>query len=1019
MSASRLSALRTRLLGERSLPWIVAAVVIAIGLAGLAAIDGVVRDNDRQSARLLILDRLTAVRARLEGTLNSTLLLSHGLASVIATNPEVSRQELASIGRELLAGQPQIENISIARDLVVTQSIARDGAEHRLGQKILEIVDFREAIQRAIGRRQDVLAGPFAEPNGHLVLAGRTPVFLAAAAADRSLSPLWGVITLVIDAERLFADAGLNDPNLPIQIAIRGKDGLGPFGAVFLGDENVFAGDGVQLDVVLPGGRWQVAAIRKPGAGLVATHEGPLRILGLLVTLLSAALSFAMTRSVVTQRHARERLHAIVAATPFAGGICRSSDGKILYANASIGDYFGLPQRDILGRGLVEFLADPADGRMLIDGASQLGGVRGREVRLRRSGGGWALAAASPMTYDGEQAVFVAFSDLTAFRAQQSRIEQLVAHERTLAAVLHLALQSGSLDEFLSQALDHVSGFISRLPGARCCGFELLPAGEETPTLLTRVVGSPLSSDQAAACCVALAGALPAGLTSLPSSTGCGKFSCHRFPVSLGEVALGAVAVGVEPGSRLEGEDLTFLERIAEALAIGLVHRRAEREIANLAFRDPLTNLPNRRMLMGRLQHEISVAARLGIFGAVLYIDLDRFKNLNDALGHSFGDSLLLQVGQRLCENLRESDTVSRVGGDEFVVLLPGLSHSLPSAATGAYNTAEKLRHALSAPYDLNGPIHHLTPSIGLALFPHDASDVEGLLKHADTAMYHSKLEGRNTIRFFEPSMQAAAERRLALENELRQALGNGEFSLAYQPLVLADKRVAGAEALLRWRHPVRGNVPPNEFIPVAEETGLIVEIGRWVLETAVAQVKTWEDAGILEPGQHVAVNISPRQFHQQDFSAMVGEIIRDRKVDPARIVLEITEGVLIKDPVSVVSKMEELHGTGVRFYIDDFGTGYSSMSYLKRLPVHGLKIDQSFVRDLGVDPSDGVIIEAIIGLARRFNLVVVAEGVETEAQLAFLNFRGCTTFQGYHFSRPIPPESFAELYLQGVGATA
>ncbi len=440
--------------------------------------------------------------------------------------------------------------------------------------------------------------------------------------------------------------------------------------------------------------------------------------------------------------------------------------------------------------------------------------------------------------------------------------------------------------------------------------------------------------------------------------------------------------------------------------------RSAEAEAARLAFHDALTGLPNRRSLIEKLQQEAAMAARLDRHGALLFVGLDHFKQLNDALGHAVGDALLVEVARRLQRALRRTDMVSRMGGDEFGVLLLGLGADADSAARAALDMTDKLRAALRAPYDLGGQRLHISASIGITLLPDDAAEAEALMRHADTALHHAKADGRDSVHFFQPAMHAAVLTQHELENDLRQALVEQQFSLVYQPVFNTTGRLVGAEALLRWRHPRRGSVPPCEFIPVAEASSLIIDVGDWVLAAAARQLRQWDEQA---PERHfrLAVNISPRQFHQHDFEQRVRRILEAAGADPERLVLEITEGVLVRDSAAAAAKMQALRLFGVRIFVDDFGTGYSSLAYLKRLPVDGLKIDQSFVQDVVGDANDAAIVETILAMAKRFGLEVVAEGVETPQQLAYLQQHGCGYFQGFHLSRPLDPAAFDERFLR------
>jgi diguanylate cyclase (GGDEF)-like protein len=441
--------------------------------------------------------------------------------------------------------------------------------------------------------------------------------------------------------------------------------------------------------------------------------------------------------------------------------------------------------------------------------------------------------------------------------------------------------------------------------------------------------------------------------------------------------------------------------------------KEAQEDIYRLAFFDALTNLPNRRLLLDRLKRAIVVSNRNHLCGAVLFIDLDNFKSLNDTQGHDFGDLMLIEVTRRVQDCLRENDTVARLGGDEFVVMLEGLSKLTEQAATLTQLVAEKICNAINQPYFLKGHEYHSSASIGISMFCGNNVSIEELLKHADTAMYQAKQSGRNTLRFFDPSMQAALETRAALEADLRQALSQNQFKLYYQIQVNSNRRIFGAEVLLRWQHSERGLVGPMEFIPLAEETGLILPIGKYVLEAACKQLKAWEGKPHT---RHLvlAVNISGVQFQQPGFIEEVRTVLNQTGAHPELLKLELTESLVI-DIDEAIKKMQTLRSLGVEFSMDDFGTGYSSLASLKLLPLAQLKIDRSFVRDITTDANDAVIVKTIIGMANTLELEVIAEGVETEEQLKLLKQYRCRFFQGYLFSEPLPLEALEQLLKQPV----
>ena len=440
--------------------------------------------------------------------------------------------------------------------------------------------------------------------------------------------------------------------------------------------------------------------------------------------------------------------------------------------------------------------------------------------------------------------------------------------------------------------------------------------------------------------------------------------------------------------------------------------KRNEAIIERLAFYDELTGLPNRRLLLQRLGHALSACGHGERHGALLFLDLDNFKDLNDTLGHDRGDQLLSQVATRLVACVRPDDTVARLGGDEFVVVLDDLGPQPAGAVAASEGVAQKILLALNQPYPIGDSLHHSTPSIGIALFSDAGLTPDELLKRGDLAMYQAKAAGRNTLCFFDPGMQEAVSARSAMESDMRQALQRGEFRLLYQPVVDGRGRILGVEALVRWNHPQRGHISPAEFIPLAEKTGLILPLGRWVLQTACRQLVSWSHNPRMAH-LTMAVNVSAREFRDPAFVEAVVAVLEHTGAQPQLLKLELTESLLLNDVEDIIAKMTRLQMRGVGFSLDDFGTGYSSLSYLKRLPLDQLKIDQSFVRDVLTDPNDATIARTIIALAASLGLAVVAEGVETEGQRAFLMRNGCEAFQGYLFSRPIPAVALDTLVLE------
>lgn len=453
-------------------------------------------------------------------------------------------------------------------------------------------------------------------------------------------------------------------------------------------------------------------------------------------------------------------------------------------------------------------------------------------------------------------------------------------------------------------------------------------------------------------------------------------------------------------GGIVQGAVTTFLD-VSE-------RKLAEQQVYQLAFHDALTDLPNRRLLLDRLSQAFAVSDRNVRYGALMFLDLDHFKTLNDSKGHDVGDLLLVEVARRLQECVRDGDTVARLGGDEFVVVLEMLSSHVNEAAAQVELVGEKIRDSLNQPYLLNQYTHKTTPSIGIVLFMGHQENVDNLLKHADIAMYQAKGAGRNTIRFYDPEMQAVLDSRIQLEAELRTAVEKQQLHLYYQIQVDSNRRAIGAEVLLRWIHPEKGLISPMQFIPLAEETGLILDIGLWVLQTACTRLKVWQNDALTRD-LILSVNVSARQFRQVDFVEQVKCALLESAAHASHLKLELTESIVLENVEDTINKMREIKQLGVSFSMDDFGTGYSSLQYLKRLPLDQIKIDQSFVRDITTDPNDRAIVQTVIAMTEALGLSVIAEGVETEEQMEFLELRGCHAFQGYLFSKPVPVNQFEQ----------
>ena len=486
-----------------------------------------------------------------------------------------------------------------------------------------------------------------------------------------------------------------------------------------------------------------------------------------------------------------------------------------------------------------------------------------------------------------------------------------------------------------------------------------------------------------------------------------GLAACWSEPIfSSTQRVLGVFAVYHRTATYPDSELLTEINELAQLASIAIERKLSEEKVTHLAFFDALTNLPNRRLFMSNMEKALASDLRHKTNGALLYLDLDHFKTLNDSLGHDVGDELLIEVANRLKQCVRDDDTVARLGGDEFVLLLSCREISQDTMIEHALTTAERVRIALQAPYQLKAHIHYITPSIGITLVPYPNITAGELLKQADTAMYHAKNKGRNAISFYNEDMQRHANQRLMLEKEIRVALAEQQFSLHYQPQFDGAHQLIGAEALLRWQHPEKGMIPLTDFIHVAEETGLILLIGDWVIREACAQLLKW-------PGlPRLAINISHKQFRQPKFHQKIAAILAEHEMVKPRLTLEITEGSLIEDIDATIEKLQALQSMGIDISIDDFGTGYSSLAYLRQFPLSQLKIDQSFIHHINSDSNDSVIVETIIGMAKHLGLSVIAEGVETSEQVQFLRDNNCKGYQGYLFSRPLAVDEFTRQFI-------
>ena len=698
--------------------------------------------------------------------------------------------------------------------------------------------------------------------------------------------------------------------------------------------------------------------------------------------------------------------------------------GALLDVNAAACKMAGLARADLLAMAPERVFSMP---RATLEAAWQAliaGGAVGQSAETScgrlRSGGVPVEVRRRAVQVNGAWLVVEVARDITARQQLEQAMQRQAVQHGLLARFGHLALENPPLRDLMTQAAQVVrqglrielcrlleaepdSDVLTQVAG---CGWDaawlqepFFDAGEETQDRF--VLGARES--------IVLADfEAQQHFQRSPILQAHGVRSAVEVLICGAGGAYGVIGGYARSPDRFDAESAHFVQSVANTLAAAIERRRSEEKLAHLAQYDPLTELPNRSLYLDRLAHTLVEAERHPLPVAVLFVDIDRFKQVNDTLGHAVGDQLLVEIADRLRGAVRAGDTVGRLGGDEFAVVLAHLVR-----ADDAALVAQKIVSALATPFQLAGQAVYVSASIGIAVHPIDGQEPDTLLKCADTAMYRVKESGRNGFQFYLPQMNATALRRMRIEAQLRGALDRSEYRLHYQPKVdLRSGRISGLEALLRWQ-PTGGNlVPPGDFITILEDTGLILPVGEWVIATACAQLVAWQAQGLAPPP--VAVNVSARQFRQPDLAAVVGDLLAASGMSPALLELELTESCLMSDADVSIQSLQQMKARGIRLSVDDFGTGYSSLAYLKRFPLDALKIDREFIRDVTTDTDSATIALAIINLARSLKLKVVAEGVETAAQLEFLRAHACDEMQGFYFSRPLPAADIERLLRDG-----
>ncbi|HEX5365019.1 MAG TPA: EAL domain-containing protein [Gallionella sp.] len=955
-----------------------AIALLVCGLA-LAAWFGERLNNEQsvRASRVVAQDQLGMIRSRLEGSLYSDIQLVKGLVSVIAANPGLGQAQFSRAAKPLFDGSTNLRNIGAAPNMVIRMMYPVAGNEKAIGLDYRNTPSQFEMAEKARTTGKMILAGPLVLAQGGTGIIGRIPVFTEDPSGRQRF---WGLISAVIDADKLYLSSGMQDADSMLEIAIRGKDGTGSQGEVFFGRPELFDADPVLTDLALPVGSWQIAAVPRNGWSAQAGNVWELRLIFLLVGLLIVLPVLALIRSLGALSASEFRFRQMFENHAAIMLLVDPESGEIIDANPAAANFYGYPLKSFRGMNIdrINSSSEAEIQQSMHRAFRENKNYFVFEHRLADGSSRTVEVYSSPMISNNKKLLFSIIHDIsirkqaemdlrvvaTAFESQEG-ILITDAHSKILRV-------NNSFTEITGYSADEVLGKNPRI----------LNAGLQDAEFYRSMWDSLLKEGSWA-----------------------GEVWNRRKSGEIYPEYLAITAVKNE-----EGVVTNYVASLADISQ----RKESEEKIRSLAFYDPLTRLPNRRLLLDRLQQALVSSARSSHRGALLFLDLDNFKSLNDTLGHDIGDVLLQQVAQRLASCVREGDTVARLGGDEFVVVLEDLSKQTPEAAAQTEDVCEKILANLNQPYQLGVHEYACTSSIGATLFNGYESEVENLLKQADIAMYQAKKAGRNNLRFFDPAMQSMVTAHVALEADLRRAVSEQEqFQLYYQPQVDSAGHILGVEALVRWHHPERGMVSPAEFIPLAEESGLILPLGHWVLITACGQLAGWahspETAHLT-----MAVNVSAKQFALPTFVEEVLTLVEHFRIDPARLKLEITESMLAANVDELVSKMTVLKASGINFSLDDFGTGYSSLQYLKRLPLDQLKIDQSFVRDIVEDNSDRAIVKTIIAMARSMDLDVIAEGVETEEQRNLLLHKGCSRFQGYLFCKPVPIEQFEALLKRG-----
>lgn len=939
---------------------------VALVFSGLLAFENIDQNSEEQQKVTEVTRQLSKYQAKIETLVNKNLMLTQGLAAFISINPDLTQKQYAQYAELLLERDHQIKNIGAAKDLVITHMYPLLGNEKALGTNYLDIPSQREAVLKAKESNEIVLAGPVNLVQGGAGLIARKPIF------SSRTGQFWGMASVVLDYNEMLQLSGLTEQNY-LNVAIKGTDSRGEEGEVFYGDPAIFENSPIHLKVALPYGEWIISAEPINGWGVMEIDLPVwtvtfILLLGWIFLLIQRANNqYLHARSIENLVESEEKFRNIFSNHNAVMLMIEQESGKIIDANAAAANFYGYTKQQLKNKDIQDInqlsAEEVANKRKLAVETNenyfifphQLANGDIKQVEVH----------SSPINLTDTNLLFSIIHDVTDRVEYEQKLKldaQVFEHSREGVLITDASSKIISVNN----AFTNITGYQEH--EVKGCNPSILSSGVHDNTFYREM-----------------------------------HQKIDEIGFWRGEIwnrkKDGSIYPQLLSISKLENEFNKITHYVAVFSDITQI-KQSEKRLQNLAHYDVLTQLPNRLLLMTRIEHAVERVTRkkkekLGI----LFLDLDQFKIINDSLGHIVGDELLCRVAERLTNSVRYEDTVARLGGDEFVVLIEDFDQPSDLATI-----AQHIIDELNKPFELSATVAHIGTSIGISIYPDDSLDPEKLISYADAAMYRAKDSGRNTYSFYTESITKEAEQKLHITNELKLAIENDELELFYQPQVcLQSGKVVGAEALLRWNHE-SGMIPPDRFIPLAEEKGLIHQITLWVIESGCKQLKEWQDQSL---DLTLSLNVSARDWSYPNFFSSINKIIESTGVDCTGLEFELTENSIMDNADKVLAKIHKIKALGISLALDDFGTGHSSLAYLKHFPIDKLKIDKSFILELEKNPSDKMIISTIIDMAKNFNLKVIAEGIEYESHLIYLQSVACEMGQGYFFGKPMKIDEF------------